>query len=78
MTDDIEGAVWSKLLINCSVTTLGAIAGCTMREYLVWPEGRRLFGLAYDEALAVALAAGVRPRRMVVEPVPPGWAGRER
>ena len=30
----------------------------------------------YDEALAVALASGDRPERMVVEAVPPGWNGR--
>jgi 2-dehydropantoate 2-reductase len=76
VTPDLPGAVWSKLLLNCSVTTLGAIAGRTMREYIGLPEGRRLFDLAYDEALTVALASGVHPQRMLVEPVPPGWSGR--
>jgi 2-dehydropantoate 2-reductase len=47
-----------------------------MREYIALPLGRRLFDLAYDEALTVALAAGVHPQRMLVDPMPPGWRGR--
>ena len=34
VTPNLRGAVWSKLLLNCSVTTLGAVAGGTMREYI--------------------------------------------
>jgi 2-dehydropantoate 2-reductase len=75
-TPNVDGAIWSKLLLNCSVTTLGAVAGRTMREYVGSPEGREAFDRAYDEALAVALASGARPERMLVEPVPPGWSGR--
>jgi 2-dehydropantoate 2-reductase len=76
VTRNLVGAVWSKLLLNCSVTTLGAIAGMTMRQFLALPDGRELFVRTYDEALSVALASGDRPERMVVEPVPPGWKGR--
>ena len=75
LTPNIRGAVWSKLLLNCSVTTIGAIAGRTMREYLASPGGRELFDRTYDEALSVALASGARPERMLVDPVPPGWEG---
>ena len=76
VTGNLAGAIWSKLLLNCSVTTLGAIAGRTMREYVGTPIGRAVFDRAYDEALSVALASGARPERMMVDPVPPGWAGR--
>jgi len=76
VTPNIRGAVWSKLLLNCSVTTIGAIAGRTMREYIAAPDGRELFDRTYDEALSVALASGARPERMVVDPLPPGWSGR--
>lgn len=75
VTTNLRGAVWSKLLLNCSVTTIGAVAGRTMREYIALPHGRRLFDLAYDEALTVALASGVHPQRMLVDPIPPGWSG---
>jgi 2-dehydropantoate 2-reductase len=71
VTPNIRGAVWAKLLLNCSVTTIGAIAARTMREYIRLPEGRALFDLAYAEALAVALASGIRPAKMIVDAVPP-------
>jgi 2-dehydropantoate 2-reductase len=71
VTPNLRGAVWSKLLLNCSVTTIGAVAGRSMREYIAWPEGRELFDRAYREALSVALATGARPERMIVDPVPP-------
>lgn len=76
ITSNVQGAVWSKLLLNCSVTTLGAIAGCTMREYLGTDAGRKLFDQTYSEALSVALTCGARPERMLVDPLPPGWQGR--
>ena len=74
-TQNLRGAIWAKLLINCSVTTIGALAGCTMQEYIVREEGRRLFEKAYDEVLQIALASGNVPERMIVEPVPPRRKG---
>jgi 2-dehydropantoate 2-reductase len=76
VTANLRGAVWSKLLLNCSVTTLGAVAGRTMRQYIATADGRRAFDRSYDEALSTALASGARPERMLVEPVPPGWRGQ--
>jgi 2-dehydropantoate 2-reductase len=76
VTPNFRGAIWSKLLLNCSVTTIGAIAARTMREYIALPDGRELFDRTYDEALSVALASGARPERMIVDPVPPSWGGR--
>jgi 2-dehydropantoate 2-reductase len=67
VTPNLRGAVWSKLLLNCSVTTLGAVTSS---------EGREVFEQAYDEALSVALASGARPERMIVEPIPPARSGR--
>jgi 2-dehydropantoate 2-reductase len=71
ISDNMTGAIWSKLLLNCSVTTLGAIAGVTMREYITAHVD--VFAETYREALSVALASGVRPEHMLVDPVPPGW-----
>jgi len=76
VTGNLAGAIWSKLLLNCSVTTIGAIAGRTMRQYIGTSSGRAVFDRAYDEALSVALASGARPERMMVDPLPPGWDGR--
>jgi 2-dehydropantoate 2-reductase len=74
-TPNLPGAVWAKLLLNCSVTTIGAIAGQTMRRYMTSVAGQEVFRRTYDEALSVALAAGTRPERMIVDPIPPGWQG---
>lgn len=74
VSHNMTGAIWSKLLLNCSVTTLGAIAGLTMREYMKEHQALDVFEATYNEALSVALATGVRPERMLVEPIPPGWA----
>ena len=76
VAQDFSGAVWAKLLLNCSVTTIGAISGQTMRQYIATPDGRELFRRTYDEALLVARASNVRPERMIVEPIPPGWNGQ--
>ena len=75
-TTNMSGSIWSKILVNCAVTTIAAIAGTTMRGYMRMPEGPELFDGAYDEALSVALASGARPETMIVEPIPPGWSGR--
>ncbi|MBV9998217.1 MAG: 2-dehydropantoate 2-reductase [Verrucomicrobia bacterium] len=76
VTPNLPGAIWSKLLLNCSVTTLGAIAGRTMRRYINLPEGRELFDRTYAETLLVARATGARPEPMIVDPVPPEWNGQ--
>ncbi|WP_026876836.1 ketopantoate reductase family protein [Jiangella gansuensis] len=76
VTPNLAGAIWSKLVVNCSVTTIGAMAGTTMRDYVRSPDGRQLFDRTYDEALSVALASGAQPERMLVDPVPPGWDGQ--
>jgi 2-dehydropantoate 2-reductase len=35
LTPNLRGALWAKLLLNCSVTTIGAIAAQTMRQYMI-------------------------------------------
>ncbi|HKV79321.1 MAG TPA: ketopantoate reductase C-terminal domain-containing protein, partial [Candidatus Sulfotelmatobacter sp.] len=64
---------WSKLLINCSVTTLGALCSQTMRQYMETEAGKKVFRRTYEEALSVALAIGTRLERLAVDPIPPGW-----
>ena len=76
VTPNLLSSVWAKLLLNCSVTTIGAVAGQTMRHYMTSSAGQEVFRQMYDEALSVALASGTRPERMVVEPIPPGWKGK--
>jgi 2-dehydropantoate 2-reductase len=72
---NLRGAIWAKLLLNCSVTTIGAIASQPMRQYMMSFAGKEVFRRIYDEALSVALASGTRPEPMIVEAIPPGWQG---
>jgi 2-dehydropantoate 2-reductase len=74
VTSNLTGAIWSKLLINCSVTTLGALCSQTMRQYMETEAGKKVFRRTYEEALSVALAIGTRLERLAVDPIPPGWA----
>ncbi len=60
-SSNITGAIWSKLLINCSVTTLGALCSQTMRQYMETEAGKKVFRRTYEEALSVAFATGNRP-----------------
>ena len=73
ISTNLTGAIWSKVLLNCSVTTLGALCAQTMRQYMKTEAGRRVFRRTYAETLSVALAVGARPERLAVEPIPPGW-----
>jgi 2-dehydropantoate 2-reductase len=72
VSSNLTGAIWSKLLINCSVTTLGALCSQTMRQYMETEAGKKVFRRTYEEALSVALAIGTRLERLVVDPIPPG------
>jgi len=73
VSPNMIGAIWSKLLINCSVTTLGAVCSQTMRQYMETEAGKKVFRQTYEEALSVALAIGTRLERLTVDPIPPGW-----
>ena len=74
VSSNLTGAIWSKLLINCSVTTLGALCSQTMRQYMETEAGKKVFRRTYEEALSVALAIGTRLERLAVDPIPPGWS----
>src|SRR5579871_5752494 len=73
ISSNMIGAIWSKLLINCSVTTLGALCSQTMRQYMETEAGKKVFRRTYEEALSVALAIGTRLERLAVDPIPPDW-----
>src|SRR5262249_24623636 len=42
VSSNLTGAIWSKLLINCSVTTLGALCSQTMRQYMETEAGKKV------------------------------------
>lgn len=61
ITPNIYGALWSKLAINCVVTTLGAVTGQQLGAMLRRPRVRRLALAIVSEVLDVAEAQGITP-----------------
>lgn len=59
ISTNIYGALWSKLAINCGVTTLGALTGQTLGQMLRRSLVRRLALILVSEVLDVAEAHGV-------------------
>ncbi|MFN8374129.1 MAG: 2-dehydropantoate 2-reductase N-terminal domain-containing protein [Anaerolineae bacterium] len=58
MTDNIRGALWSKLAINCTITTIGALTGDTLGELVKDARIRKVFLRTYGEVVDTAEAAG--------------------
>ena len=53
------GSLYSKLIINACITTLGALCGLTLGEMLAMKKARELFIEIIREAVAVADRAGI-------------------
>jgi 2-dehydropantoate 2-reductase len=60
LTDNILGAIWSKLLLNCTFSALGAISGLTTGEAVSDPDGTRAALILWREAYNVSQALGIR------------------
>lgn len=63
-TSNLLGARFSKLSMNCAVSTLGTIGGCPVGELLQRAFARRLALEIISEATRVGHAAGVRFERL--------------
>lgn len=59
LTDNLRGARFTKLAINCAVSTLGTIGGTTLGELLLKNEVRALAMDILAEAVNVARAEGI-------------------
>jgi 2-dehydropantoate 2-reductase len=60
VTPNLAGARWSKLAINCAISTLGTIAGDRLGVVMRQQFARRVGLEIVSEAVAVAKAEGVR------------------
>jgi len=60
LTENLSGARWSKLALNCAVSALGTIGGERLGPLVRVRRYRRLALEAMTEAVAVARAEGVR------------------
>jgi len=69
VTDNIQGAQWSKLAINCTITTIGALTGENLGALLKDGKARQAFLGLYREVIDTALALGVRLERIAVDPM---------
>lgn len=60
ITEDLEGLIWGKLLINVGINPLTAITGLRNGQLLHFPETRELLRWAVEEAHKVAQAKGIK------------------
>jgi len=60
VTDNIMGAVWTKMLANVAINALTAITGLYNGELLELEETKAVMLKAVDEAVAVAKAMGIK------------------
>jgi 2-dehydropantoate 2-reductase len=60
VTENLRGARWSKLAINCAISSLGTIAGERLGDLIRYRFVRRLALEIMSEAVAVARRCGVR------------------
>ncbi len=60
LTDNILGAIWSKLLLNCTFSALGAISGLTTGEAVSSSDGTRAALTLWREAYNVSQALGIQ------------------
>jgi 2-dehydropantoate 2-reductase len=60
VTDNLRGARWSKLALNCAVSSLGTIGGDRLGPLVAVRHNRRLAIELMTEAVEVAHAEGVR------------------
>jgi 2-dehydropantoate 2-reductase len=68
LSDNIYGELYSKLIVNACINSLGAIAGVSLGRLLAEKQARELFIAVMAEAMAVARAMGLM--------VPPGGGGK--
>lgn len=60
ITDNIKGSLYSKLIINSCITTLGAICGMTLGRMLAIRKIRNIFIEIIREAVQVGKKAGIQ------------------
>ncbi len=68
VTKNIRGALWSKLAVNCTITTLGALTGDLLGEMLRDARLRQVFARTYSEVIDTADALGIRLEWLSVNP----------
>ena len=60
LSDNVEGELWGKLLINCAYNAISALGRAQYKRLTALAESRELMAASVREVLAVATASGVR------------------
>jgi len=68
ISNNIRGALWSKMAINCMITSMGALTGQLLGEMLQERRVRRAFLVIYREVLDTASSAGIKVERIAANP----------
>jgi 2-dehydropantoate 2-reductase len=82
LTDNVAGAIWSKLILNSTMSALGALSGLTTGGVIGDPDGRRASLALWREGYEAAQSAGIQlepvfatdPREMTASIVGPARA----
>jgi len=76
LSRNMRGVLWSKLIINASITSVGALMGWTLADMLKRKDVRRVCFDLYGEGVRTAEACGVTLEKITADPylmyVPPG------
>ena len=59
ISDNISGSLYSKLIINSCITSVGAVCGLYLGQMLVKKQVRLIFLRIMEEAMAVAIAMDI-------------------
>jgi 2-dehydropantoate 2-reductase len=59
ITDNIRGQLWSKLLVNSTLSGLGVVGGCTYGEVAGHPDGRQAIFEVWREGHDIGTAQGL-------------------
>ncbi len=65
LTENIRGQVWSKLLVNSSLSGLGAVSGLLYREVMDDPDGREVALSLWREGYDVGMAQRLTLERVL-------------
>ena len=68
LSKNINGVLWTKLAINSTANSLGAISGQTWGEMLDTKPKRTLFLIIYSEVVNAARANGIKLEKITVNP----------
>lgn len=68
ISQNMRGVLWSKLAINCTVNSVGALTGETLGELLADARVRRIFLRTYSEVVDTAEAQGIKLERIAANP----------